>query len=296
MSNIYKPEGSSFLSDLETSQIRLGIQGPPFSGKTTSTLTFPNPVTLSFDKKLNQHTHRSDVIVVPFWNDSFVDSIYPRSGTQAPVNRKDALLKWLSSEGQKLTPEQTLIADGSTFIEESFHIWYRYNEDELALSTKTGKIDHFVQWNLKKSYFEELFCLFKTLQCNVVYITHESPDRDEKGNLNGKIRPLLTGQMCDKMAGNFTDWFRLVVKNKPELNEDNVKKAKEAYGIDRDTLVEWINSTPTGYNSIHLWQTQPDEQFDGGTSSLFNAPKLVIANYSVFNKYKRRQYDRTLHK
>jgi len=249
-------------------------------------LTFPNPVIASFDKKLNQHLHRTDVIQVPFWSDDFVNSIVERPGTEAPVNRKDALTKWLETDAQNLTSTQSLIIDGSTFVEESYHKWFKYNEHELALA-KSGKINDYAEWNYKKSYFEDLFNVFKTLKCNIIYICHESPDRDDKGRLNGKLRPLMTGQVGDKMAGNFTDWFRMKVCDKPTTKEARDELKKRA-GIDDETLEEWIKSVPENYMAIHLLQTQDDDMFSGGSSSLFNAPKFVLANYSVFNKYKRK--------
>jgi hypothetical protein len=282
MSDIYKPSGAIDLSELGASQIRLGIQGPPFAGKTTAALSFPNPVILSFDKKLNNFTDRKDIITIPFWNDSFIESIIPKVGIEAPVNRKDAILKWIYTEGSKLTTIQTLIIDGSSFIEEAYHSWYRFNEDELSIA-RNG----YVEWNLKKSFFEELFNAFKTISCNLVYITHEVQDRDDKGRLNGKLRPLLAGQAGDKMAGNFTDWFRMKTGDKPTNNESR-KKIIETCGIDEITLDEWITSVPKDYMSIHLFQTQGDEMFNGGSSSLFNPPKYILANYSVFNKYKRK--------
>lgn len=49
MSELYIPPGCTTLDKIEDSQIRVGIQGPPFSGKTTAALTFPNPVAASFE-------------------------------------------------------------------------------------------------------------------------------------------------------------------------------------------------------------------------------------------------------
>ena len=76
---IYKPSGSINLSESQTKpQIRLGIQGPPGSGKTWAALTFPNPVIINLDRGLGAHAGRSDVIDVPFYSGSFVDKIIPR--------------------------------------------------------------------------------------------------------------------------------------------------------------------------------------------------------------------------
>lgn len=284
---IYRPPGCPRLSDIPPEQIRAGIQGPPFEGKTTASLTFPNPIILSIDRKVSAHTHRDDVILIPFHDVKFVNSVVPKDGINAPVNRKEALIKWLSTEGTKLSRQQTLILDGSTGIEEEYHIWYKFHEQELALS-KTGQIDSFVEWNLKKKYFEELHLCLKSVPANVVYICHETADRDKKGELNGKVRPLLTGQSGDKLGGNLTDLFRAMAVSKPRDKEQGDKLMKWA-GIDAGTLAEWVASTPPICQTIYLWQTQADELCDCGTSSMLNAPKYVLAHYNSFLKYGKKQ-------
>lgn len=284
---IYRPPGCPRLSDIPPEQIRVGIQGPPFEGKTTASLTFPNPIILSIDRKVSAHTHRDDVILIPFHDVKFVNSVVPKDGMNAPVNRKEALIKWLSTEGTRLSRQQTLILDGSTGIEEEYHIWYKFHEQELALS-KTGQIDSFVEWNLKKKYFEELHLCLKSVPANVVYICHETADRDKKGELNGKVRPLLTGQSGDKLGGNLTDLFRAMAVSKPRDKEQGDKLMKWA-GIDATTLAEWVASTPPVCQTIYLWQTQADELCDCGTSSMLNAPKYVLAHYNSFLKYGKKQ-------
>jgi len=283
MNEIYKPPGCINPNELPDTQIRLGIQGAPFTGKTFSTLTFPNPIVLSLDRKVSAHGN-DNVIVVPFYDVKFIDSIVKRPGVQAPPSTKDAIIKWLMTEGVKLKPNQTLILDGSTSIEEAFHIWYNFNENELALS-KSGQIDGFVQWNLKKSYFGELFACLKTIPGNVIYICHES-EKTKDGQSTGKLRALLTGQVGDKIAGNFSDWFRSIVIGKPADKEQR-KKVLDWAKVDDTTLDEWIAASPPDYRAIHLWQTQSDDLCDCGTSTMFHAPKYVLANYSSFLKYRK---------
>lgn len=285
---IYRPPGCPRLSDIPPEQIRVGIQGPPFEGKTTASLTFPNPIILSVDRKVSAHTHRDDVILIPFHDTTFVDTIVKRPGTKAPPQRKEALITWLQTEGIKLKRNQTLILDGSTGIEEEYHIWYKFNELELAVVSGSGKIDSFVEWNLKKKYFEELHLCLKSVPANVVYICHETADRDKKGELNGKVRPLLTGQSGDKLGGNLTDLFRAMAVSKPRDKEQGDKLMKWA-GIDATTLAEWVASTPPVCQTIYLWQTQADELCDCGTSSMLNAPKYVLAHYNSFLKYGKKQ-------
>lgn len=280
---IYRPTGCLALSELpHEPQIRVGLQSPPFGGKTTAALTFPNPVVLSFDQKLGAHHHRSDVIEVPFWDGFFVDKIVKRDGLQSPPNRKDALLKWLGTEAIKLTRDQTLVIDGSTGIQTSFHVQYNLN----PVITKSGEIDGFAEWKFKAQYFGELVSMIKALKCHVVYICHESPDRDKKGELTGGVRPLLTGQFGDELASHFTDFFRSITVPKPSAEKYEDFKKKIAGGSD-SFAKELIASTPEDHETIYLWRTQSDQYVKCGTSSMFNAPKFIIANYSSFARYRK---------
>lgn len=285
---IYTPAGCSTLDVLEDGQVRCGIQGPGFSGKTTAALTFPNPIVASFDRKVTAHTYRTDVINVPFYDGEFCDKIVRRNGLQTPPNRRDALLKWLSTEGLKLTPSQTLLMDNSTGIEEAFHTQYWLS----PVISKSGEVDSFAEWRQKVDFFGDLHSAFKALRCNVVYLTHEAPDRDKKGEINGKVRPLLTGQAGDKLIANFTDWFASITINKPITSDQGDKIMKWA-GIDKSTLEEWIASTPATHQTIYLWQTTSDDLRSCGTTTLHNVPKYVLANYSSFAKYRRQPKQNT---
>jgi hypothetical protein len=285
MSTNYKPNNPFIkpLSELPQGQIRLGIQAAPFAGKTYSALTFPNPVIASFDRKANAHSHRTDVFNVPFYDGVFCDSVFKRNGLATPPNRRDALLKWLAGEALQIPCDHTLILDNSTGIEEAFHTQYWLN----PVVSKQGEVDSFAEWRQKVDFFGDLATAIKGLKCNVIYITHEQDDRDKKGDLNGGIRPLLTGQAGDKLAGNYTDWFAMKVIQKPQTKEeiDSILKS----GITKVTLDEWVASTPPDYKAIHLWQTQPDNvRRSLGTTTLQGCPKYVVANYSSFDKYRRK--------
>jgi hypothetical protein len=237
---------------------------------------------LNIDRGLGAHIGRKDVIEIPFWNPTFVDKIIPRSGLSNPPNRKDAIIKWLSTEGMKLVAEQTLVIDSSTQLQNAFHAEYRINPKV----TKQGKIDDFGEWNYKLIFFDEVMALLKSLKCNVVYICHETADRDRTGELNGSVRPLLTGQFSDQLASHFTDWFRCHAYSKPL--EDKQAKAKEFFGLSDGQLKEWLASTSNG--TMYVWQTASDEIAKHvKTSTMVNAPKYVLANYSVFGQYKRKQ-------
>ena len=279
---IYTPSGCSTLNELTDGQIRLGIQGEPFSGKTYSSLTFPNPVLASFDRKASAHTHRTDVILVPFFDSAFCDKLVKRSGLINPANRRDAFLKWLTTEGVKLGPEQTLIVDNNTGVESAFHQQYWLE----PVYNKEMQIDSFAEWNLKKEYYEDVAIALKGIPASVVFICHETVDRDKKGELNGKIRPLLSGQAGDRLAGHYTDWFASTTIGKP-IDEKQSEAVMKWAGIDKNTLQEWIASTPLDHKTIYLWQTCSDELRKCGTTTLDKCPKYILADYKSFSKYRR---------
>lgn len=291
--NIYIPPGAIPLDKVDQKfQLRLGIQGPPKWGKTWGALTFPNPVVLSYDRGLVSHVGRSDVIEIPFYNPAFVDGICPRGGIEftdfntqqkkiRPPNRKDALVKWLSTEALKLTANQTLILDGNTGIEASFHIQY-WVDPPVG---KDGILNKYTEWRWKIDFFTEIAMALKSLACDVILISHESPDRNEKGDLNGMVRPLITGQFQDQIQSHFTDWFRSRVVSKPS-SKDLHEKFMTDWKIDAATLKEWIESTPPEHQTIYLWQTSSDSICSCGTS-LVNNPKYILANHKSFSKYKR---------
>lgn len=282
-SNIYIPPGAIPLDLVDYNfQLRLGIQGPPGTGKSWSTTTFENPIVLSGDRGLISHMGRADIIEIPFYNGVYVDSVKKRDGLKCPPNRKEALTEFLSNQALKITKDQTFVLDGGSNIQAWYHIWYRQNKD--AFSTKSGEEDKYAQWRMKAEYYQEIMDSIKALNCDVIYLSHESPDRDKTGELNGQVRPLLTGQFQDELVGHFTDWYRAVTIAKP--TKDKLMEFQTKHNLDAVTLNEWINSTDAKCPTIYLWQTHSDSLVKCKTS-LVGAPKYVIANSSVFRKYKR---------
>lgn len=281
-STIYAPAGSYTLDKAErVLQIRLGIQGPPGSGKTFNALTFPNPLVLNFDRGLIVHEGRKDVTEVPFWNPKYVDSIKKRDGLQAPPNRRDALIDFLLKEAPKLSVNQTMIIDSNRQVEIGFHVQYKQEEQPSS----SGKYNKFTEWTEKIKFFSALGTQYKELLCNVIYICHEVPQRDDDGKMIG-IRPALSGQSGDTLASDFTDWFRAITVAKPSSDME-ASNIKTKYFCSEIELKEWIASTPSNVKTVYLWQTQSDSYFAAKTS-LLGQPKFVLANYSVFGKYKRK--------
>jgi len=274
MSEQYIPKGAVSLNTITVKpQIRLGIQGYSKTGKTWAALTFPNPIVLNLDRGLGAHTGRSDVYEIPFYKPEFCKSF---------VELKDKLVSWLDTEGKKITSSQTLVFDGCTSLQNAYHAWYKANQFQFL--TKAGKVDDFAEWAQKKNYYAEVMELFKSLSCDIVFISHESAQKD-KGTqeYTGKIRPLLTGQFNDELMNHFTDWFRQHSAAKVDEPKETTLKA---FGMTASEFRNWQNTLPR--NTIYYWQTDSDDVFDGGCSSLVNFPKYLPATFAAFSKYQRK--------
>jgi hypothetical protein len=278
MTELYKPKGSYTLDKiLSIPQIRLGIQGYGGTGKTWSSLTFPNPVVLNLDRGLGAHLGRADVTEIPFYKPEFSGS--------GMEELKDKIIEWLSTEGKRLTPEQTLVFDGCTSLQAAYHMWYRANR-HLFL-TKQGKEDDFAQWRVKVEFYGEIMAIFKSLQCHVIFIAHEADKKDKDGSYSGKIRPLLTGQFNDELVSHFTDFFRQLTNDKPSADTEISQESLAKWGM--KTRVEFDAMCATfPRNTIYYWQTCSDSVFDGKCSSLVEYPMYMPANYNSFLKYQRK--------
>jgi hypothetical protein len=275
--SIYTPP-NCFTLDKSTTrpQIRLGIQGYSGTGKTFGALSFPNPIVLNLDRGLGCHAGRTDVIEVPFYKKEF-------SGNSLG-ELKDRLMEWINKEAKKLSPEQTLVFDGCTSLQNAYHAWFKANQ-HLFL-TKAGKVDDFAEWREKKNYYAEIMETFKMLSCDVIFIAHETAQKDKDGGYTGKIRPLLTGQFGDEIVNHFSDWLRQLSNEKPTdfslIKEESLKK----WEMTIKEFKEFCDNISN--NSIYYWQTSSDNIFDGKVSSLVNCPMFVPANYSTFQKYSRK--------
>lgn len=284
MTDLYKPEGAISLDTPGYNfQLRIGLQGYPKTGKTWAATTFPNPVFISFDRGLVSHIGRSDIIEIPFYDLTYVSSLRRKGMANLVLDRKEALIVFLEQEGPKFSSSQTLVLDASTGIQSCYHQWWENNKLEYA--TTGGQIDARKEWRLKLNYFTEIVMLLKSFKCNVIYITHEAPDEDDKGNLTGFVRPLLSGQFRNELQSHFTDWFRCDAKVNPGNDPERIKKMAEHLSISVADATNLVKES-TG-DSLYLWQTKPDNIAKCGTS-LINAPKYILADYKSFTKYSRK--------
>lgn len=275
---MFIPDGCKSLKDSPVPQIRLGLQGYGGTGKTWSALTFPNPMVLNIDNGLGAHAGREDVIDVAIYDEDYCKKIFGNKFTKH--NRRDVVDLWIDKIAPKIEKGQTLIIDGNTGLQNAYHLWYSVN----VVVGQGGKVNDFAEWKLKQVFFGGIFEAIKTLQCDVVFLFHESEKKEKSGEYLGKIRPLMTGAMGDELLGHFTDFFRQHSGNKP----------KE---MSPEKLALW-GMTPNDFsimagnfkgNNIYYWQTEGDDMFDAKRSSLVDAPRFIPADYKSFLKYRRKE-------
>lgn len=202
-----KPAAKPFSSGITTATAQsnlYGLQGAPNSGKTTGACSFPNPIVLDFDKKLIPGTR-----CVEFWNADYVQSICPNP---LRPNQRDALKIWLRQMKTQLTTNDTLIIDSFSRLSDAFDLMAE--ADPTPYLTKKGEVDGYEVFRQKLLYFKTIFELLTTLPCRVVVTFHEQIERTETGTPTGKLRPLVTGQFGDQVAGFFSNFFRCDCKEK----------------------------------------------------------------------------------
>lgn len=180
---------------------RIAIIGPPASGKSTSLLTFPNLIVFDTDNKLPP-----GIVTIPAWNPDWADEVIggkKRRTFPGVPNIRDAALMWLRDNIPLFEPEQTFAMDSWTFLQDFFAL-QTFAEDEAA-----KEANGFFFWGQKLKFAVKVMGYLKAAKCRVVVTMHETVDRDEKGNLNGKIRPVMDGSYKDQLLGGFTHVWRM---------------------------------------------------------------------------------------
>ena len=280
--SMYKPLNCLTMAELKSlPQIRTGIQGYGGTGKTWSALSFPNPVVANSDRGLGAHIGRTDVIEVPFYDSAFCATMMAAKGAPYfPHMLKDIIGKWLDTEATKLEPDQTLVWDGNTGMQNAYHKWYGKNKVYYD-----GVEDTRAEWGIKKKWYAEIIEQLKSLKCHVVFISHEAEKKEKDGEYRGKIRPLISGSFGDELMTHFTDWFRQLSADKYTAATATPAECSK-WGMTQPELLKWQERFPR--NTIYYWQTESDSVFDGKCSSLVNFPRFVPAEFSTFEKYRRK--------
>lgn len=199
------------------------LLGPPFSGKTTSCLTFKNPRFINLDNKVPRGT-----LCVPFTDPAFCDKLAPRTSLALPVNKRDAVYNWLFRNAARLPKDITLILDGLSSLSDAFHMQTEGVED--VGRTQNDKIDPRKIFGAKINYLESIFFLLKLAPCRVIVTAHTMPEYNEKGEPTGSIKPLVTGSFSDKIIGYATDCYRAYVDIDPQTGKPRVDATGKCIG------------------------------------------------------------------
>lgn len=176
--------------------------GEAFTGKSRAAASFPNPLFLNFDDKAPV-----GVPIIPFHSAAFCDTLVRRANVANPPNKKDALVKWLEQNANKLPPDTTLVLDSMSSLDTWFHI---QAEDVDKLKTAEGSGGRLYGTKLK--YFSDLFEVLKVYGCRVIINAHTVPVFNKDNQATGKLRALMGGTFAEKIPTYCTSVVRAYVK------------------------------------------------------------------------------------
>lgn len=228
--------------------------GPPFSGKTTACLTFPNPRFLNLDNKLPAGTQ-----CVPFHDPKFCDSLVPRTSPAQPPNRKDAILSWLLRNVHRLSADTTLILDSFSGLSDAFHLQAETVED--VGTSKAGNRALLKVFGAKLSYLDAVFALLKLSPARIVVTVHTMPEYNEKGEPTGAVKPFCTGSFSDKICSYATDVLRSYIDIDPNTGRPRVDPT-------------------TGEITGYRWRLKPDRICPLVGTLIPNPPDSIRARWS----------------
>lgn len=249
----------------------VGIQGHGGTGKTTSAMTFPNPVYIDIDNSVDLHNAQAvnveptTVKVLPFYDPEFYKNYGP--------NTRDSVHSFLEKNVGKFTQEQSLILDSWTFLQDAFD---KQTEKEIPI-TKNGAQDQYYLWEKKQDYSRDILTFLKQAKCNVVVIFHEVKETDDKGRDTGKVTPLMQGKFVNKLHNYFPYIFRQICFAKIT---DEIKQKEEAtkMGI---TLEQFRKAQEYSTDkSVRFWQCSTTQIAACKTKIPF--ARFVGAHFDVF--------------
>lgn len=252
---------------------KVGLAGPSGSGKTYSALSFPNPIVFDYDNGLSAHQGK-DIQFFPFhsrqWAKSLGASTLTGNVDDLPItciNRRDLIMKVLDKIEPTLRPDQTIIVDSWSKLQEAFD---EATHCQPAFSARGAK-DDFSFWKRKIAYSEQVMNRLMSLPCSVVVCFHLYKERDSDGSETGKWLPLMDGKFRDKVASYFDNFF---VQHCIPLLDAKGKSNKEKFPVPA-LLTDREN---------YVWQVKPNATHDAKCALPGITDPYVKASYDTIKK------------
>ena len=232
----------------EVKSPHLLLHGRPATGKSHNVLmTFPNIILADFDNMIPPEVmeKRPPEHIIPFYDKEWIAKNSASFGNQSMP--KDAFKWWLNNEAVKMTPEQTLVIDSLSALQDVFHI----QMEPLA----QGSDNKYFPWNEKGRYLRDVHLLLRNLKCILVMIAHELEPRDEdSGKLTSKFYPFVTGGFKAQIGRSYDNIFHSLVteddKTKRPTYMWQIKSDKE-YNL-RTTIVTDEKFVPASWESFGI--------------------------------------------
>lgn len=186
-----QPTGLVLSGDPEPDKF-LVLAGAAFAGKTTASLSFPNPLVLNVDNKVPSQ----GIATIPFYDDAFCDSIIKRANQANPANRRDAVANWIAMNRSTLS-QHTVILDSLSSLENAFY------SQTFEVEKKWG-VNGGLFFGSKLSYFSGICDALRACARRVIVNCHLLPVFAKDPNLGvdistGKFKPACAGSFAEKL-------------------------------------------------------------------------------------------------
>jgi hypothetical protein len=216
-------------SDLDIAQRRLLLISEPGDGKTfTSLMTSPNPQLIDIDKGITDpRLIKLEFPTYNIWDDKWCNEVLKKSV------KCNAVMEVVMQYGPKLAPNQTLILDSISSLEDDLR---DYMWEMTPVSRKTGQKEGFDFWEKMLEYWIKLFTQMSKLKCHIIVTAHLGERRDKENGVLLGYGALIDGKMKQQIGRFFTDVLKQV----------SVTKVIDAQGRKK---------------TEYKWQAMPDEYF-----------------------------------
>lgn len=199
---IHTPTICSTSGVLEIAQRRILLCSTPGEGKTfTSITTSPNPIVMDIDKGITDpRLVALNIPTFPIWDDEWRKNVLKKDV------KSNAVMECIKVHGPKLSPEQTLIIDSMSALQDDMQA-YQWN---IMPNVKGGtEKDGFGYWEVVKDWWIAFFTSLSSVKCHVILTAHLA-DRKHAENpaLTIGYMPLIDGSTKNFIGRFFTDVIR----------------------------------------------------------------------------------------